>query len=497
MSVQDGGAAVAGSAGSSSRRLGLVTVIATFGGLLFGCNTGVTNGALEPLRSQFGLTPFTEGFVTSILLVGAAIGAVIGGRLSDRLGRRRNILLLAVVFAIGTVGCASAPSWQVLAAFRFILGLAVGGASTTVPVYLAEISPVERRGSLVTRNELAIVSGQFAAFVINAIIYSVWGNKIMVGGTEVYAHPDIWRWMFLVTVAPAFVLFFGMLRMPESPRWLFEHGFDVEAFDVLRQVRSPGRAQTEFDDLRELVQIEQARAKQAVGWAALKVGWIRRLVFIGIGIAVTQQLTGINSVMYYGTELLQKAGFASNVAIIANTANGVVAVTGCVVGMAIMNRVNRRTMMTFGYAGMLLMHLSIGLSDKLLPAGWGGKPVVVMVCVVLFVLIMQATAGPLCWLLLSEIFPLKIRGFGYGISAFMGWMTNFTVAMLFPTLMGSVGIGNTYFVFAALAAVSLVFIRRWVPETRGKSLEQLEEEFMGAAPPDSQEPDTQEKEAAF
>lgn len=463
-----------------NRRLGLVTVIATFGGLLFGYDTGVINGALGPLRSQLGLTDFTEGFVTSILLVGAAIGAAAGGRLSDRWGRRHNILMLAVVFTIGTLGCTAAPTWEVLAVFRFILGLAVGGASATVPVYLAEIAPVERRGSLVTRNELAIVSGQFAAFVVNAVIYNVWGDKIIVDGIEVYANPDIWRWMLLIAVTPAFFLFFGMLRMPESPRWLFERGREEEALAVLRQVRAPERAEQEIDDLRELVKAERLREKQATGWASLKTPWIRRLVFIGIGIAVIQQLTGINSVMYYGTELLHKAGFTSNVAIIANTVNGVVSVTGCIIGMSIMNRVNRRTMLTVGYAVMMVMHFCIGLSDTFLPDGWGGKPVVIMIFVVLFVFTMQATAGPLCWLLLSEVFPLKIRGFAYGVSAFMGWMTNFCVALVFPTLIGSLGIGQTYFLFAICAAVSLVFVLRWVPETRGKSLEQLEEEFMNA-----------------
>ena len=163
--------------GPHSKRLGLVAVIATFGGLLFGYDTGVINGALEPMKEDLGLTAATEGFVVSILIFGAAIGALIGGRLADTYGRRHNILMLAGIFALGTIGCAVSPSWEVLALFRFILGLAVGGASATVPVYLAEVSPVETRGSMVTRNEVMIVSGQFAAFVINAIIFNIWGEN--------------------------------------------------------------------------------------------------------------------------------------------------------------------------------------------------------------------------------------------------------------------------------------------------------------------------------
>ena len=461
---------------STSRRLGVVAVIATFGGLLFGYDTGVINGALAPLREQLGLTTFTEGLVTSILLVGAAIGASIGGQLSDRYGRRHNILMLAAVFAVGTFGCVFSPHWGVLAAFRFILGMAVGGASATVPVYLAEIAPVERRGSLVTRNELAIVSGQFAAFVINAIIYSIWGTKVLVNGVEVYQHPDIWRWMLIIAVLPAFALFFGMLRMPESPRWLFEHGREADALAVLRQVRDPERAQAEIDELRELVQEE--RESKIVRWSALSVGWMRRLVFVGIGIAMVQQLTGINSVMYYGTELLEKAGFTANVAIVANTVNGIVSVGGCIFGMSIMNRVNRRTMLMAGFIGTTTAHILIGLSAKLVPDSSAAKPVLIMIFVVLFVFIMQATAGPLAWLMLSEMFPLRFRGFAYGLSAFMGWMTNFVVTLSFPSLIAGVGIANTYFIFAALGVVALVFIATQVPETRGKSLEQIEADMI-------------------
>ncbi len=216
--------------GRPRSRLGLVAVIVTFGGLLFGYDTGVINGALDPLTADLGLTALTEGIVVSVLIFGAAFGAMFGGALSDRHGRRHNILLLALVFMIGTLGRVLSPSWQVLALFRFILDLAVGGASATVPVYLAEIAPVERRGSIVTRNEVMIVTGQFAAFVINAIIFNIWGEV-----------EGIWRLMLLVAVLPAIGLFIGMLRLPESPRWLVSQGRDEEALAVLSQVRTAER----------------------------------------------------------------------------------------------------------------------------------------------------------------------------------------------------------------------------------------------------------------
>src|ERR687898_738126 len=342
--------------GPHSSRLGILAVIATFGGLLFGYDTGVINGALEPLQRDLNLTPFRIGVVAAILLLGAAVGAGVGGKVSDALGRRRMILLLAGIFFVGTMGCVLSPNYEVLVVFRFVLGLAVGGASVTVPVYLAEIAPYERRGSLVTRNEFMIVFGQFLAFAINAIIFNIWGEQ-----------QSVWRYMLLVAVLPAFVLFFGMLRMPESPRWLVHKGRDQEALEVLKQVRSPERAEAELAEVHHLAE-EEEKAHMG-GLADLAVPWIRRLLIIGIGLAIVQQLTGINSIMYYGTQLLGEAGFSANAAIILNILNGVASVSGITVALLVMNRINRRTMLLFGYFGITTAHLPIGLSSLLLAPG--------------------------------------------------------------------------------------------------------------------------------
>jgi major inositol transporter-like SP family MFS transporter len=452
--------------GPHSKRLGLVAVIATFGGLLFGYDTGVINGALAPMKDDLGLTSGTEGFVVSILIFGAAIGALIGGRLSDRHGRRHNILMLAGVFALGTIGCVLSPSWEVLACFRFILGLAVGGASATVPVYLAEVSPVETRGSMVTRNEVMIVSGQFAAFVINAIIFNVWGE-----------HDGVWRYMLLVAVLPAFALFFGMLKMPESPRWLISEGRDDDALAVLKQIRSDERAEAEMAEVHRLA--EEEKEAQTGGWADLAVPWIRRLVVVGIGLGVFQQFTGINSIMYYGSQLLEDAGFSAKAAIIANTANGLFSVLGITVGIFLMNRVNRRTMLLVGFSLTTFFHLLVGLSAKFLPDS-DLKPYVILLFVILFVFSMQGTIGPLVWLLLAEIFPLKIRSFAMGVCVFCLWLANACVAFGFPPLVDAVGISNSFFLFAALGVLALLFIYTMVPETRGISLEEFEDDFRRA-----------------
>jgi major inositol transporter-like SP family MFS transporter len=454
--------------GAHTSRLGLVAVIATFGGLLFGYDTGVINGALAPMTRDFGLTPFTEGVVTSILLLGAAIGALFGGRLSDRYGRRHNILILAVVFLVGTVACVFSPSFEAISVARFVLGLAVGGASVTVPVYLAEMAPTERRGGIVNRNELMIVIGQLSAFVINAIIGNVWGDV-----------EGIWRVMLSIAALPAIALFIGMSRMPESPRWLIAQGREDEALEVLKQVRTPERAAAEVAEVHDMAvenDANETQDNQTGGWRDLSIPWIRRILFVGIGLAIAQQFTGINAVMYYGTQLLTDAGFSASGALIANIANGVLSLSGVLVGFRLIRHFGRRTLLIVGFIGTTVSHLLIGASSMLLPDGTG-RAFVILVFVVIFVFITQATIAPIVWLMLAEIFPQKFRGFGLGISVLFLWLANFAIGLLFPSVVASFGISTTFFVFAAIQVLSLIFVATSAPETRGRSLEQVEEDL--------------------
>ncbi|MPY58889.1 sugar porter family MFS transporter [Streptomyces spongiae] len=447
-----------------SRRLRLITVIATFGGLLFGYDTGVINGALPYMTDDLGLTPFTEGMVTSSLLLGAALGAVVGGRLSDARGRRRNILLLAVLFFVGALGCTLAPTTAVMVVARFVLGLAVGGASVTVPVYLAEISPAERRGALVTRNELMIVSGQLLAFTSNAIIARVGGES---GG--------VWRWMLVIATIPAVVLWFGMLVMPESPRWLASKSRFNEALDVLRQVRSQQRAEAELREVTALaVKDEQEKLG---GWQDMKsVPWVRRLVFVGFGIAIVQQITGVNTIMYYGTQILTDAGFAADSALTANIANGVISVLATFVGIWLLGRVDRRPMLMTGQLGTTGALLLIGVFSLVLPSG-DGRAYAVLAMTVTFLAFQQGAISPVTWLMLSEIFPMRMRAFGMGVAAVVLWLTNFLIGLVFPSLVSGIGISNTFFLFVVAGVLSLTFVKLYVPETRGRTLENLETEL--------------------
>ncbi|NYE00104.1 sugar porter (SP) family MFS transporter [Kineosphaera limosa] len=452
-------------AGAHQRRLDLIAVIATFGGLLFGYDTGVINGALEPMKAELGLTSVTEGLVTATLLVGAAVGALIGGRVNDTIGRKKALTIVAVIFFVGTIGCVFAPGLTVLLPARFVLGFAVGAASVTVPVYLAELAPTERRGALSGRNELAIVVGQMLAFIINAIIANLWGH-----------HDGVWRYMLAVCAIPAVILFVGMLRMPESPRWLISQGRYAEALEVLLQVRNEDRARAEIAEVEQLAQ-EEALA-QSGGWADLATPWIRRLVITGCGIAAAQQLTGINSIMYYGTELLREAGFSSNAAIIANIANGVLAVVGTALCLFfVIDRVPRRKLILFGFCATTTIHLLITVAATILPAGLT-RAYVILFLSVTFVFFMQTCLNAPVWVALSEMFPLRLRGFGMGISVLCMWLTNAALTFLFPVIVGIFGLQGIFGLFVVVGLIALTFLWKMLPNTSGRSLEQLEESFM-------------------
>ncbi|GAB3451602.1 sugar porter family MFS transporter [Kineococcus endophyticus] len=444
-------------------RLGVVALVATFGGLLFGYDTSVINGALEPMKAELGLTDFTEGVVTSSLLFGAAVGAIGGGRLSDAWGRRKTILLMSGFFFFGALVCVFAPNFEVMVVGRVLLGLAVGAASTVVPVFLAELAPYEIRGSLSGRNEMMIVVGQLAAFVVNAIVGNVWGE-----------YGGVWRIMLAFVTLPAAALFIGMLRVPESPRWLIDHGQFDEAVEVLRQVRPDGRAEAEARQIAGLTHADSKR--EAVDWrSVLSNRWLRRILLVGIGLGVAQQLTGINSIMYYGQSILREAGFDQSTALIANIAPGVIAVVGAFIALRMMDSFSRRRTFIIGFTLTTVCHLLIGIGSLVLPVGNPLRPWVILFLVVAFVGSMQTFLNVAVWVTLSEIFPLKMRAFGMGTSVFVLWLANAFLGLYFPTLVSTVGITGCFFGFAVINLLALVFVRTQVPETRGRTLEELEE----------------------
>ncbi|KAB2495430.1 sugar porter family MFS transporter [Priestia endophytica] len=445
--------------------LSMVIIISTFGGLLFGYDTGVINGALPYMseKGQLDLNSVTQGLVTSALLFGAAFGAIFGGRLSDHHGRRTNILYLAVLFFISTLGCTFAPNATVMIISRFVLGLAVGGASVTVPAYLAEVSPSERRGRIVTQNELMIVTGQLLAFTFNAIL-----------GTTLGHNPEVWRYMLPIAAVPAVILFFGMLKVPESPRWLVSKGRSQEALTVLEKMREKKRAKEEVLEIETAFKQEENMKKATL--KDLSVPWIRRLIFIGIGIGVVQQITGVNSIMYYGTEILKDSGFGTEAALVGNIANGVISVLATFVGIWLLGKVGRRPMLITGLIGTTSALLLIGILSLTLE-GSPALPYVVLTLTVTFLAFQQGAVSPVTWLMLSEIFPLRMRGMGMGITVFCLWIANFLVGLTFPILLAAIGLSTTFFVFVVLGIVAITFVKKALPETKGLTLEQIEENF--------------------
>ena len=449
-----------------AKALRKISIISTFGALLFGYDTGVLNGALTYMKrpDQLNLSPAAEGLVTSSLLFGAALGSMIGGRLSDKYGRKTIIRLLAIVFFISTIGCSVSPNSNIMIACRFVLGLAVGGASVIVPTFLAEMAPTHLRGSIVSQNELMIVSGQLLAYAMNAALGNLFGD-----------NAGIWRYMIVLASIPAVFLWFGMFLLPETPRWLAANGKIARALEVLKQIRGEAEAESELKEIEQ--NIEAEKHLDSATFSELATPWIRRIVLIGVGIGITQQVAGINVMMYYGTTILEESGLGTKVALIANIGNGLISVLATIVFIKYLgDRFGRKRLFLTGLAGTTTSMIVLSIVTNVL-AGSPILPVVVICCTVIYLAFFQACLGPLAWLVISEIFPLRLRGIGFGISAFALWMGNFCVGLLFPIMLANLGLSGSFIAFAVCSVLGAIFIYHFAPETRGKSLEEIEKEF--------------------
>lgn len=449
-----------------SRFVFKVAIAATMGALAFGYDTGVISGALpflglSPASGGLGLTPVTEGIVTSALVFGAALGSLMAGTLSDRYGRRTTLMGLSLVFMVGVLGSVLAPSVAVLVAMRFILGMAVGGASSTVPVFIAEMAGPSRRARLVSQNELMIVTGQLAAYVLNALL------------AYLSDSPHVWRYMLAISAVPAILLGLGMLMVPASPRWLASKGRMDEARAVLEKIRSSDRQiDTEMAEMTRLNAIDREQA----GWSAVfGTPWIRKLLWIGIGLGFMAQFTGINAFMYFTPIILTSTGLGTNAALTATIGNGVVSVVATMIGIWLIGRHGRRPMLMTGLSGVIATQAALGAVLLWMPDGIM-RSYAALGCILCFLLCMQMLIAPVYWLLMSELFPMHVRGVLTGTAVACQWIFNALVALLFPIALAQFG-SATFFVFAAVNVLSLAFVVTFVPETRGKSLESLERDL--------------------
>ncbi|MGK2320984.1 sugar porter family MFS transporter [Gordonia rhizosphera] len=450
-------------AGTASNRrfLTKLTVIATLGGLLFGYDTGVISGALLYMKDDLALTSFSEAMVVSSLLFpGAAFGALFGGRIADRLGRKRTLLLCGAIFLVGALACALAPSVAPMVVARIILGFGVGAAAVTCPLYLAEMAPADRRGRMVTINELMIVTGQMLAFATNAAL------------DHFIKDPHVWRIMLAVAAIPAVTLLIGMLVLPDSPRWYAFKGRMDDARSVLGMSRTPAEAAAEYDVIVHHTHhmLSSTRSPLTI---IRDVPWIRRIVLIGCGLAIVQQATGINTVNYYAPTILEQSGLGVSAALVATIAVGVTSVVTTIIGIVLLGYIGRRAMLLTGFAGVAASQAALALAF-VLPESMM-RSYVILACMVAFVAFVQMFIGTCVWLLLSEIFPLNVRGFAMGIAVFVLWCTNALISFVFPLLNSALGSTGTFGLFVLVNVASWIFVYRSVPETKGTTLEELEE----------------------
>jgi sugar porter (SP) family MFS transporter len=442
------------------RHIALSAAVTALGGLLFGYDTGVVSGALLFLKKDFGgLSSFQEELVTSLLLVGAVAGALTAGRVADLVGRRVTVLITAIVFIVGVLLAAFAPVFPVLLVARIVIGLAVGSASMVVPLYIGEVVPPRVRGGLVSLNQLAVTSGILVSYLIDY-------------GLSSTAN---WRLMFGLAAIPAVALFTGMLFQQESPHWLIRQGRIDEARAVLQRVRDPGDIEAEIS---EITAVSEVSGRQA-GVRELLSPSVRPLLFVGVLLAVFQQITGINTVIYYAPSLLQGAGFGNSAALLANVVNGAVNVGMTIVAVRLLDRVGRRPLLLAGTAGM-----AVGMAITALSFLGGSHLTGTLAVVAVFGLLIYTGSfaiglGPVFWLLIAEIYPLRIRGAAMSVATMANWGANFVITISFLTLLSAIGGVGVFFLFGFLTLVALGYFWRRVPETKGRSLQEIERQLTG------------------
>ena len=443
-----------------SGRLGyvfLVTVVAALGGLLFGYDTAVINGAIGFLKTHFALDEDWAGWAGSCALVGCIVGACFAGALSDWIGRKRVLLLSAVLFAVSAIGSAVPRNLTEFVIARIIGGFGVGAASMLSPLYIAEISPARIRGRLVSINQFTIVLGMFVVYFVNAWVARA-GDAI---GGEIWNETYGWRWMFASETLPALVFFVLLFFVPESPRWLVKRERPSEALNTLERVAGKTQAAAELAEISETVAQEERLVLQL-----FKPG-LRVAMTIGIVLAILQQVTGINTVLYYGSEIFKKTGLESTRAIDMTVLVGAINLTFTIVAIWVVDKIGRKPLLLVASAGMGVSLFLLGsVSD------WKWILLFMMTYVAFFAVAM----GPVVWVVLSEIFPTRVRGTAMSVATVCLWVSCYLVSQFFLRMLEELG-GRAFFVYAVMCIVSFFFVWFFIPETKGKTLEEIERDW--------------------
>jgi SP family galactose:H+ symporter-like MFS transporter len=427
--------------------------IAALAGLLFGYDTGVISGAILFIKDQFKLASTAVEAVVSAVLVGAVIGAAFSGAITDRFGRKKVLVVTALLFAVGALGASLAANVAMIVLFRLIIGVAIGVASYTAPLYISEISPPEMRGALVSLNQLMITCGIVVSYLVD--------YALSVGANE-------WRWMFGLGAIPAIILIIGMIFLSESPRWLVSRNMITEARAVLARIIPQEKIEAEMRSIQGSLSTKEG------SWKELLQPWIRPALVVGIALAFFQQATGINTIIYYAPTIFEFAGFGSHkVAILATVGVGIVNVLMTVVAIWFIDRLGRKPLLYIGMTGMAISLAVIGIAFHM-PSITGGLKMITVLGVVFYIASFAISLGPIFWLMIAEIYPLNVRGRAMSLATVANWGFNAVVASTFLTLTEKLGKAGTFWFYAIVCAIGIVFCYLYVPETKGHSLEEIE-----------------------
>ena len=457
----------------NSRFVLFISLIATLGGFLFGYDSGVINGTVEGLQTAFNSESVGTGFSVASMLLGSAVGAFFAGRLSDRFGRRTMLFAAAILFIISAFGSGIAGGTTEFVLYRIIGGLAVGAASVMAPAYISEIAPAAVRGRLASIQQVAIIAGLFMAFLSNYFLARTSGSSL----APFWGGYETWRWMFWMELIPAFAFLILLFFIPRSPRYDVVRDNEVGALRTLTRVFNAERAREKVDEIaRSLREDHKPRLADVLD----RGGFIfKGLVWVGIGLAVFQQLVGINVVFYYGAVLWQSVGFTESDALLINVLSGALSIAAVMVTLLTIDRIGRKPFLLFGSIGMAitlalvayafstgaLVDGSLQLSD--------GMGLLALIAANAYVVFFNMSWGPVMWVMLGEMFPNQLRGSGLAIAGFAQWIANFAVTMTFPIFLTTIGLAAAYSIYAAFAVISVVFVWRYVRETKGKELEEM------------------------
>jgi MFS transporter, SP family, sugar:H+ symporter len=460
----------------NTRLIVLISCVATIGGFLFGFDSGVINGTVDGLKQAFHSTSAELGFEVASMLLGCALGAFCAGRLGDLWGRRTVLLISSVMFLASALGAGFATTSVLFVCARVLGGFAVGAASVMSPAYIAEVASARYRGRLATVQQIAIISGLFCAFLSNFVLAKAAGGSVGV----LWLGQEAWRWMFWMMAIPSALFLLLLLTIPESPRFLVAKKRKDEALAVLERLYGAAAARVKFAaiDVSLAEDHHRPRLSDLVNKAT---GKLRPIVWVGIGLATFQQLVGINVVFYYGAVLWQAVGFSESDALLINVLSGGLSIGACIVTVFLIDRIGRKPLLWIGSTGMTVTlglvafafaSATLDADGKLALSGTMG--VVALAAANVYVIFFNLSWGPVMWVMLGEMFPNQIRGSGLAVAGAAQWTSNFLITVTFPVLLTSIGLAGAYGLYTLAALISIYFVLRYVHETRGKELEQME-----------------------